>query len=89
MSRHGPVLLAVCQTRLSSAIYTVLVKLYASIITGRLVRCVLALNCGTHATRKTGMIHKEVLACISAMCDEKNVEYYTDLHRPTRFRQDT
>ena len=49
-----------------------------------------------HSTTRGSMIHKqqqmhaiEQEIAAAAMCIEKNVKYYTDLHRPTRFRQDT
>ncbi|DBA78632.1 TPA: hypothetical protein ACH3X1_008554 [Trebouxia sp. C0004] len=47
------------------------------------------------STRRGSMIHKqqqmhatEQEIAAAAMCNEKNVKYYTELHRPTRCRQD-
>ncbi len=46
-----------------------------------------------HSTRRGNMIHKQqqlqesnTEIAEAAMCDKKNVKYYTDIHRPTRFK---
>ena len=63
----------------------------------RLTKYLKALNMYTgqsvHSTRRGKMIHQQLqmnasLEDISdaAMCNEKNAKYYTDIHRPTRFR---
>lgn len=46
-----------------------------------------------HSTRRETMMHQQVELHKSnqeiaeaAMCNEQNVKYYTDPHRPTRFR---
>ena len=40
-----------------------------------------------HKQHQMHSIYQEIAAV--AMCNEKNVKYYTNLHRPARFRQDT
>ena len=46
-----------------------------------------------HSTRRGNMIHRQQRMQESylgigeaAMCNEKNAKYYTDTHRPTRYR---
>ena len=66
----------------------------------RLTKCLKGLDMYTgqsvHSTRRGNMMHKQQHQQEShneigeaAMCNEKNAKYYTDVHRPTRYRSNS